>query len=97
MWEHRLRCSGRRRLRLERDLVCILRIPFSYLPAQHLTTPPSDNQDKVETYLAFGASRFEASLPIAREALRLALTPTINQMRSVFLTLPDSALIRPRA
>ncbi|KAF8554434.1 hypothetical protein OG21DRAFT_1060377 [Imleria badia] len=39
-----------------------------------------DNQDKVETYLAFGASRFEACLPIAREALRLALTPTINQM-----------------
>ena len=77
--------------------MCILRIPFSYLPAHHLTTPPSDNQDKVETYLAFGASRFEASLPIAREALRLALTPTINQMRSVFLTLPDSALIRPRA
>jgi hypothetical protein len=59
---------------------------------------PSDNQDKVETYLAFGASRFEACLPIAREALRLALTPTINQMRSVFLTLLfDSALIRPRA
>ncbi|KAH0832981.1 hypothetical protein J3R83DRAFT_11959 [Lanmaoa asiatica] len=39
-----------------------------------------DNRDKVETYLAFGASRFEACLPIAREALRLALTPTINQM-----------------
>ncbi|KAF9236692.1 hypothetical protein BU15DRAFT_89001 [Melanogaster broomeanus] len=39
-----------------------------------------DNRDKVEMYLAFGASRFEACLPIAREALRLALTPTINQM-----------------
>jgi len=39
-----------------------------------------DNRDKVEMYLAFGASRFEASLPIAREAIRLALTPTINQM-----------------
>ncbi|KIJ08160.1 hypothetical protein PAXINDRAFT_173083 [Paxillus involutus ATCC 200175] len=39
-----------------------------------------DNKDKVEMYLAFGASRFEACLPIAREALRLALTPTINQM-----------------
>ncbi|EGO24331.1 hypothetical protein SERLADRAFT_467455 [Serpula lacrymans var. lacrymans S7.9] len=39
-----------------------------------------DNRDKVETYLAFGASRFEACKPIARDALRLALTPTINQM-----------------
>lgn len=43
----------------------------------------SDNRDKVEMYLAFGASRFEACRPIAREALRLALTPTINQMRFV--------------
>jgi len=39
-----------------------------------------ENRDKVETYLAFGASRMEASKPIAREALRLALTPVINQM-----------------
>ncbi|KAA1476242.1 UPF0014-domain-containing protein [Dentipellis sp. KUC8613] len=39
-----------------------------------------ENRDKTETYLAFGASRFEACMPIAKEALRLALTPTINQM-----------------
>ncbi|OCH89675.1 UPF0014-domain-containing protein [Obba rivulosa] len=39
-----------------------------------------DNRDKVEMYLAFGASRFEACMPIAKEALRLALTPNINQM-----------------
>ncbi|KAI0052324.1 UPF0014-domain-containing protein [Auriscalpium vulgare] len=39
-----------------------------------------ENRDKTETYLAFGASRLEACRPIAREALRLALTPTINQM-----------------
>ncbi|KAG5634846.1 hypothetical protein H0H81_000523 [Sphagnurus paluster] len=31
-------------------------------------------------HLAFGASRMEACKPIAREALRLALTPVINQM-----------------
>ena len=43
----------------------------------------SENKDKVEMYLAFGASRFEACKPIARDALRLALTPNINQMRSV--------------
>ncbi|KAI0733589.1 UPF0014-domain-containing protein [Fomitopsis betulina] len=39
-----------------------------------------DNTDKVQMYLAFGASRFEACKPIAKEALRLALTPNINQM-----------------
>jgi len=39
-----------------------------------------DNRDKVETYLSFGASRMEACRPIATEAVRLALTPTINQM-----------------
>ncbi|KAH9928350.1 UPF0014-domain-containing protein [Fomitopsis serialis] len=39
-----------------------------------------DNSDKVQMYLAFGASRFEACKPIAKEALRLALTPNINQM-----------------
>ncbi|KAH7904997.1 hypothetical protein BJ138DRAFT_1073132 [Hygrophoropsis aurantiaca] len=39
-----------------------------------------DSRDKVEMYLAFGASRAEACKPIARDALRLALTPTINQM-----------------
>ena len=41
----------------------------------------SENRDKVEMYLAFGASRFEACKPIAKEALRFALTPNINQMR----------------
>ncbi|KAL4246435.1 UPF0014 family protein [Abortiporus biennis] len=39
-----------------------------------------ENRDKVEMYLAFGASRFEACKPIATEALRIALTPNINQM-----------------
>ncbi|KAG5644180.1 hypothetical protein DXG03_009021 [Asterophora parasitica] len=39
-----------------------------------------ENRDKVEMYLAFGASRMEACKPIAREALRMALTPVINQM-----------------
>ncbi|KAG0708124.1 UPF0014-domain-containing protein [Suillus ampliporus] len=42
--------------------------------------PLIDNRDKVEMYLAFGASRFEACRPVAREALRLALIPTVSQM-----------------
>ena len=41
----------------------------------------SENRDKTETYLAFGASRFEACRPLAVEGVRLALMPVINQMR----------------
>lgn len=40
-----------------------------------------ENSDKIETYLAFGASRLEACTPLAQHALVMALTPTINQMR----------------
>lgn len=36
-------------------------------------------------FLAFGGSRFEACKPIATEALRLALTPTLNQMSVIGL------------
>ncbi|KAF9533992.1 hypothetical protein CPB83DRAFT_873415 [Crepidotus variabilis] len=39
-----------------------------------------ENRDKVEIYLAFGASRVEACRPIAMQALKLALTPPINNM-----------------
>lgn len=46
-----------------------------------ITKELQENKDKVETYLAFGASRLEVVLPIARQALQLALTPPINQMR----------------
>jgi ABC-type iron transport system FetAB permease component len=45
----------------------------------------ADNRDKVETYLAMGASRFEACKPIACEALKLALLPTVNQMSIIGL------------
>ena len=40
-----------------------------------------ENKDKVEIYLALGATRVEACRPIARQALKLALTPPINNMR----------------
>ncbi|KAK7033531.1 hypothetical protein VNI00_012755 [Paramarasmius palmivorus] len=40
----------------------------------------SDNRHIVEAYLAYGASRTEATRPILVSALRFALTPTINQM-----------------
>lgn len=45
----------------------------------------TENRDKVETYLAFGASRFEAVRPVAVEALSAALLPTINQMSIIGL------------
>ena len=51
------------------------------LSGRVLTEYWSENHDKTETLLAFGASRFEACRPLAIESLRLALMPTINQMR----------------
>ena len=46
--------------------------------------PRSENRDKVETYLAYGATRYEACRIVARDALRLGLNPVINMMRCVF-------------
>jgi ABC-type iron transport system FetAB permease component len=40
-----------------------------------------ENRDKVEIYLALGATRVEACRPVAIQALKLALTPPINNMR----------------
>ncbi|KAH9481138.1 UPF0014 membrane protein [Psilocybe cubensis] len=41
-----------------------------------------ENRDKTEIYLAFGATRTEACRPIVIQALKVALTPPINNMRS---------------
>ena len=40
-----------------------------------------ENRDKVEIYLAFGATRVEACRPILIEALKLVLIPLITSMR----------------
>ena len=42
-----------------------------------------DNRDKIETYLALGASRFEACKPVAKGALKVSLLPIVNQLRYV--------------
>ncbi|KAG2218764.1 hypothetical protein INT45_012984 [Circinella minor] len=42
-------------------------------------------KEHIETYLAFGASRWEAGQSIAIEAVRLAMLPTINQMSVIGL------------
>jgi len=39
-----------------------------------------ENRDKIEIFLAFGATRMEACKPVAIQALQLAITPTINSM-----------------
>lgn len=44
-----------------------------------------DNQDKIEMYLAFGASRFEAMQPILIEAVRTAVVPSVTSMSVVGL------------
>ncbi|KAL0073129.1 hypothetical protein F4703DRAFT_1899754 [Phycomyces blakesleeanus] len=43
------------------------------------------NKEHMETYLACGASRWEAGRSIAIEAVRLAMLPTINQMSVIGL------------
>lgn len=53
----------------------------------------SENKDKVETYLAMGASRFEALKPVVVEALKLALLPTVNQMSVIgLISIPGECL-----
>lgn len=42
-------------------------------------------KEQIETYLAFGASRWEAGQSIAIEAVRLSMLPTINQMSVIGL------------
>ncbi|KAG0346605.1 hypothetical protein BG004_001277 [Podila humilis] len=45
----------------------------------------SENKEKIELYLSMGATRWEACRPIAIEAMRTAMTPTINQMSIIGL------------
>ncbi|KAH8552321.1 UPF0014 family [Umbelopsis sp. PMI_123] len=45
----------------------------------------SDGQEKIETYLSYGATRWEAGLSVATESVRLAMLPTINQMSVIGL------------
>ncbi|ORZ09646.1 UPF0014 family [Lobosporangium transversale] len=45
----------------------------------------SENKEKIELYLSLGASRWEACRPVAIEAMRRAMLPTINQMSIIGL------------
>lgn len=54
-------------------------------------TEVGTNQGRIETYLAYGATRFEASRTVAIEAVRLAMLPTINRMSIVgLITIPGT-------
>ncbi|KAG0203852.1 hypothetical protein BGX28_004022 [Mortierella sp. GBA30] len=48
-------------------------------------TQLSENKEKIELYLSMGASRWEACRPVAVEAMRRAMMPTINQMSIIGL------------
>ncbi|KAF9433340.1 hypothetical protein BGZ76_009580 [Entomortierella beljakovae] len=72
-----------------------LRSPKDFIPGNTMTaitlgldqclSQLSDNKDKIELYLSMGATRWEACRPIAVEAMRRAMTPTINQMSIIGL------------
>ncbi|CAG8516883.1 10942_t:CDS:2 [Cetraspora pellucida] len=45
----------------------------------------SEQKEKIEMFLAFGATRWEAGRSVATEAIRLAMLPTINSMSIIGL------------
>ncbi|KAG2212352.1 hypothetical protein INT47_001713, partial [Mucor saturninus] len=54
-------------------------------------TKVGEQSDQIETYLSFGASRWEAGKAIAIEAIRIAMLPTINQMSVIgMITIPGA-------
>ena len=55
---------------------------FPFIPLHiHAIRLSREHRDKIETYLAFGATRVEACRPMAIQALKLALMPQITNMR----------------
>jgi uncharacterized protein (TIGR00245 family) len=56
-----------------------------------ILTKVGQQSEQIETYLSFGASRWEAGRTVAVEAIRLALLPTINQMSVIgLITIPGA-------
>ncbi|KAI8877929.1 UPF0014-domain-containing protein [Backusella circina FSU 941] len=54
-------------------------------------TKVGEQSEQIETYLSFGATRWEAGRIVAKEAIRLALLPTINQMSVIgLITIPGA-------
>ncbi|KAF9037630.1 hypothetical protein BJ165DRAFT_1353334 [Panaeolus papilionaceus] len=61
-------------------MLCGATISGIVVAVGHVLKEFQENRDKVEIYIAFGATRMEACRPVAIQALRLALTPPINNM-----------------
>ncbi|RUP39815.1 hypothetical protein BC936DRAFT_138333, partial [Jimgerdemannia flammicorona] len=72
-----------------RILLCVEPISHSSISSSNfylsIRRHTSDNKDKVEMSLSYGATRWEAGRPIMIEAIRLAMLPTINQMSVIGL------------
>nr|BAL02929.1 ABC transporter-like protein [Pholiota nameko] len=61
-------------------MLCGATISAVVVAVTYILKELQENKDKVEIYLAFGATRMEACRPIMIQALKLALTPLINSM-----------------
>ncbi|KAF7422487.1 hypothetical protein PC9H_010643 [Pleurotus ostreatus] len=61
-------------------MLCGNTISGIVVSVNYLLKEVEENRDKVEMYLAFGATRMEACKPMATDALRLALAPIVNRM-----------------
>ncbi|KAF9484805.1 ABC transporter-like protein [Pholiota conissans] len=61
-------------------MLCGATISAIVVAVSYILKELQENKDKVEIYLAFGATRTEACRPIMMQALKLALTPLINSM-----------------
>ncbi|KAL4257117.1 UPF0014 family protein [Pleurotus pulmonarius] len=61
-------------------MLCGNTISGIVVSVNYLLKEIEENRDKVEMYLAFGATRMEACKPMAADALRLALAPVVNRM-----------------
>ncbi|PPQ66903.1 hypothetical protein CVT24_008518 [Panaeolus cyanescens] len=61
-------------------MLCGATISGIVVAVGHILKEFQESRDKVEIYLAFGATRMEACRPTAIQALKLALTPPINNM-----------------
>ncbi|KAF9555137.1 ABC transporter-like protein, partial [Agrocybe pediades] len=61
-------------------MLCGATISGIVVAVSYILKELQENKDKTEIYLAFGASRTEACRPVVIQALRVALTPPINNM-----------------
>ena len=64
-----------------KEIQYVFQIGSSLFFFYHAIVFSRENKDKVEIFLAFGATRLEACRPTAMQALKLALMPTINNMK----------------